>query len=310
MSESGTLGPPDLSGLLYEGTQPILRNLSVVSPRNFDSGSAKVQQLLQPHRTKHYFLLFVRSGSVTYTVDLKGITVGEGQVLFVQPHQIRVPPASKSGADFFKITFDDGCLGRLPRTNRFWLDPLSSPKISLETRAQERVWALLPLLEKAWDEGAGPADLVLAYLQAVLAEVEASYFAGVPTVSLDRTMEAFVRFKHLVEESFPHQPTVADLARALGQSETRLYTVVKKLSGLSPKEYLTKRTVVEAQRLLVYSQLSVKELARHLGFDDESYFSRLFKKEVGQSVSAFVASLEEKSITPEDSSLLTNAVGR
>ena len=122
-------------------------------------------------------------------------------------------------------------------------------------------------------------------------------------------MEAFVRFKHLVEESYSHQPTVADLARTLGQSETRLYTVVKKFSGLSPKEYLTKRTVVEAQRLLVYSQLSVKELARHLGFDDESYFSRLFKKEVGQSVSAFVASLEEKSITPEDSSLLSKAVG-
>jgi len=261
--------------------------------------------MLQPHRTKHYFLLFVRSGSVTYTVDFNDVSVTDGQILFVQPHQMRVPPGSKSGADFFKITFDEACLSRLPRSNRFWLDPLSSSKILLDAEAQERVWALLPLLEKAWDQGAGPPDLVLTYLLTVLTEVEVGYFAGSSVDAPPRTKETFLRFRQLVDESFRQQPTVADIARTLGQSETRLYTVVKAFSGVSPKEYLTKRTVLEAQRLLVYSPLSVKELAQHLGFNDESYFSRLFKREVGQSVSAFVASLEEKSITPGDSSLLS-----
>jgi len=302
MAKSDLSLPPDLSQLLYESGRPGPLNLSVISPRTFDPTSTVVRRMVHPHRTNHYFLLFVRTGSVTYTVDLRPITVEAGQVLFVQPHQVRVPPASKSEVDFFKITFDQACLAMLPRTYRFWLDPLSSQKIELDSLARERVWALLPLLEETWAQGTA-SDLVVAYLQTLMAELETSYFSGAERFSRGRNLAFFLRFKEVVEETFSHQPKVAELANLLGQSETGLYTVVKEFSGLSPKEYLTKRTIVEAQRLLFYSRLSVKELAQQLGFDDESYFSRLFKKEVGQGVAAFAASLEEKSGTPEDLSI-------
>jgi len=294
--------PPDLSGLL-SSSRPGVLNLSVISPRNFTSGSEAVQKMTVPHRINHYFLLFVKEGEIVYTVDLRPFTAAAGKALFVLPHQVRVPPASKTGADFFKLTFDDACLARLPRTYRFWLDPLSSQVVPLSAEAHRRAWSVLSLLEETWADGKGPADLVLAYLQALMSELEAAYFAGVGRQAEKRGLETFVRFKVLVEENFALQPKVADLARTLAQSETRLYTVVKAFTGLSPKEFLTKRTIVEAQRLLFYSRPSVKELTHRLGFDDESYFSRLFKKEVGRSVSAFVAGLEEKSGLREDSSI-------
>jgi AraC family transcriptional activator of pobA len=48
--------------------------------------------------------------------------------------------------------------------------------------------------------------------------------------------------------------------------------------------------MMEAQRKLLYSNLSVKELAYELGFNDPDYFSRLFKKSTGESVSDFLRS--------------------
>jgi AraC-like DNA-binding protein len=46
--------------------------------------------------------------------------------------------------------------------------------------------------------------------------------------------------------------------------------------------------VLEAQRRLYYSETSVKELAYELGFNDPDYFSKLFKKQTGQSISQFL----------------------
>jgi len=51
------------------------------------------------------------------------------------------------------------------------------------------------------------------------------------------------------------------------------------------------RLILEAQRKLQYSTLSVKELAYELGFNDPGYFSRLFKKNTGKSVSRYRADL-------------------
>jgi len=284
--------PPDLSSLLYRADRPQPLNLLVITPRNFDPSSPIVRKLTDPHRIDHYYLLFVREGELTYTVDLRPFTATAGTGLFILPHQVRVPPALKAGVEFVKLTFDQSVMARLPRAYRFWLDPLSTQRIPLSPEVRQRVWSVLDLLEETWANGKGEPDLILVYLQALMGELEVAYFAGVARQAENRDLETFVRFKILIEERFALQPKVADLARALAQSETRLYTIVKAFTGLSPKEFLTKRTITEAQRLLYYSRPSVKELAAHLGFDDESYFSRLFKKEVGRSVSSFSTSLE------------------
>jgi AraC-like DNA-binding protein len=295
--------PPNFSSLLYQADKPRTLPLRVITPRNFDPGSPVVRRLSGAHRIEHYFLLFVKEGELSYSVDLHPATARSDAALFVLPHQIRTPPATKARAEFVKLTFDQSVLARLPRSYRFWLDPFSTQTVPLDGATRPRVWSVLSLLEETWANGAGDTDLVLAYLQALMGELEAAYFARGRHAGDNRDLETLVRFKTLVEETFARQPKVVDLARTLGQSETRLYTMVKALTGLSPKAFLTKRTILEAQRLLYYSRPSVKELAAHLGVDDESYFSRLFKRQVGCSVSAFVANLEEKSTIDDDSSL-------
>ncbi|MEJ0057659.1 MAG: helix-turn-helix domain-containing protein [Bacteroidota bacterium] len=71
-----------------------------------------------------------------------------------------------------------------------------------------------------------------------------------------------------------------------------MYSIVKHYSGLSPKEFITNRLMLEAKRRLYYSEdPSIKELAYELGFNDPEYFSRLFKKETGKTIATFVQDL-------------------
>ena len=70
---------------------------------------------------------------------------------------------------------------------------------------------------------------------------------------------------------------------------------MKEFSGVSQIEFITIRLMLEAQRKLFYSETSVKELAYELGFSDPDYFSKLFKKTTGKSVTQFVEGIQDLS---------------
>jgi AraC-like DNA-binding protein len=55
------------------------------------------------------------------------------------------------------------------------------------------------------------------------------------------------------------------------------------MAGLSPKEYILSQLTIEAKRMAMFSNLSVKEIGYSLGFEDASHFSRFFKQQTGLS---------------------------
>ena len=132
-------------------------------------------------------------------------------------------------------------------------------------------------------------DIILAHLNALLTEFNSAYFEHryQPAPSNPRRSK-YVAFTLAVETHLTEQPAMHTLANELAMTPSSLYGLVKEFSGLSPKEWMTNRLIQEAQRKLQYASPSVKELAYELGFNDPAYFSRLFKKRTGRSVSAFL----------------------
>lgn len=252
------------------------------------------QKLLKPHTSTNYFLMFVNHSLVHYCVDLKNITVSAGQVLFIKPRQIRIPPSSKNKAEYYKVIFNEEIYGLLPSPCRFWLDPLNEQKVAMSTQAWQRMNDALMLLRTAILTSA-PLNIRMAYLNSVLQELEHAYFSNVENEPKKRHVQSFLHFQTLIENKFIEQPTISEIAKTLALSDTSLYQLVKEWAGVSPKEYLNRRVVLEAQRLLIYSNLSVKELAVRLGFADENYLSRFFRKQTGQSITDFLVKFKDMS---------------
>jgi AraC-like DNA-binding protein len=252
------------------------------------------QKLLKPHTSNNYFLMFVNHSLVDYCVDLKDITVSAGQVLFIKPRQIRIPPSSKNKAEYYKVIFNEEIYGLLPSPCRFWLDPMNEQKVAMSTQAWQRMNDALMLLRTAILTSA-PLNIRMAYLNSVLQELEHAYFSNVENEPKKRHVQSFLHFQTLIENKFVEQPTISEIAKTLALSDTSLYQLVKEWAGVSPKEYLNRRIVLEAQRLLIYSNLSVKELAVRLGFADENYLSRFFRKQTGQSITDFLVKFKDMS---------------
>lgn len=87
-------------------------------------------------------------------------------------------------------------------------------------------------------------------------------------------------FRQLLAAHYKTMKSPADYAAKLNLSLSYLNETVKAHTGFPVSYWIQQETMTEARRLLYYSQLSVKEVAYELGYDDPTYFSRLFKKVV------------------------------
>ena len=81
--------------------------------------------------------------------------------------------------------------------------------------------------------------------------------------------------------------TVNDLSAFIELDRTYLYRLFKKELDMSPNEFILGYKIKRAEELLLTTQLSVKEIANSIGYDDSLAFSRLFSKRYGISPTKF-----------------------
>ena len=94
-------------------------------------------------------------------------------------------------------------------------------------------------------------------------------------------------FKQLLAEKIKKEKSPSFYASQLFISEVYLNEAVKSMTGFNVTYWLMNEVMLEAKRLLIYSQANVKEIADQLGYEDHAYFSRLFKKQTSLTPSEF-----------------------
>ncbi|MFP9097809.1 helix-turn-helix domain-containing protein [Flavobacterium sp. RHBU_24] len=265
--------------------------IRIVTPEFGRISPEWVVQYVSAQRLPYYFFLFVLHGSSHEVIDGETIEVGENELFFAFPHQIRQLAKSGHGADYYKLGFDDECLSRLPKSFPFLLNPLNRQKISLLPDVAVRIWNIFKTLNELLRTADTDPELILAYLNSLLTEINTAYFA-LHKKQARESLDTFLGFRLFVEDHLTDQPAITEIAEKLAVSTDCLYRVVKQQSGLSPKEFITERLIIEARRRIYHNQTtSVKELAFELGFNDPGYFSRLFKKVTGKTVAGFYQDL-------------------
>lgn len=95
------------------------------------------------------------------------------------------------------------------------------------------------------------------------------------------------RFENLIDAEFRKQFKITDYARTLAVSPTHLNRVTKSETGRSATGLVRDRVLREARRQLIFTNLSVSEIAYELGYSDPAHFSRVFSAGAGCSPRAF-----------------------
>ncbi|SHN23348.1 AraC family transcriptional regulator [Chitinophaga sp. CF418] len=96
-------------------------------------------------------------------------------------------------------------------------------------------------------------------------------------------VEFIRKFSQLVEAHYTTHHNVADYANLLNITPKALSKRISRHSSKSPNDIIKERIILEAKRLLIHTDLSVKEIGYKLGYEDPAYFVRLFTNQVDAS---------------------------
>ena len=94
-------------------------------------------------------------------------------------------------------------------------------------------------------------------------------------------------FNYLVEKNYKALTKVADYAELLNKSPKTLSNLFNKFTDTTPLQIINDRRLLEARRLLKYTDLHIQEIADELNFADAQGFSNFFKKKEKRSPSQF-----------------------
>ena len=80
----------------------------------------------------------------------------------------------------------------------------------------------------------------------------------------------------------------------MGVTAKQLNQILVRHTGMNPTEHINIQMLVEAKRLLVNTDRSIKEIAFQLYFDDPAYFGRFFKNQTGLTPNQFRSNMRKK----------------
>lgn len=131
------------------------------------------------------------------------------------------------------------------------------------------------------------SQLVLLQLKAFFVGFH-EYLQRTPTIHRHdncspRTRQLFNRFMMLVEHEYKKSRDVNYYAALLNITPKYLTTIVRQMTGQTPKRIIDHYTVLQLRLCLQNSELSVKQIAWEFNFSDVSFFCRFFKRHTGVS---------------------------
>lgn len=126
------------------------------------------------------------------------------------------------------------------------------------------------------------------YLDILLILLKRLYQEQNPSEQIPATLLPQLQaLEHLIDQHYKEHQPVSFYADQLHVTTKQLNDTCRRAMGKTTNELIQERVLLEARRLLVHSHLTVTEVAATLGYFDNAYFSRFFKKHTGQTPDQF-----------------------
>jgi AraC family transcriptional activator of pobA len=258
----------------------------------FDIIRANTDVVAKPVQYSFYTIIFIENGSGIYHSDFNKFAFAGPVMLFSTPFQKIYIEAKKQfdlvmvqfHGDFYCIEYhraEVSCNGLL--FNNCYIEPA----INITANDNTIFQSLLIDLEKEFTSAQINETVLQAYLQLWLAKASAIKISVLKNQELKDVDHLMEQFRQLIDKHFLTLHKPSDYAGLLNISSNSLTKRSAKYFKKTPSQLISERLIIEAKKQLHLTRQSIKEIAYRLHFQDEFYFSRVFKKITKVSPQAF-----------------------
>jgi AraC family transcriptional activator of pobA len=245
----------------------------------------------EPHRHDSYLMVFFTHGFGIHEIDFDRFEIKKGSLFVLQPGQMHHWSLS-ADVEGFVIIFSQELYNlyfgqKNINEYNFYHSIKNRPEIHFE---ETEIPKILPyfnlLIEENSRQNNFELDKMLNLLDCIHIEISRKYSETYShkTHSYNIKISAFEK---LLEEHFKEEKLPSFYADKLNITLKHLNRICNEILQKTATEVIMDRVVLEIKRMLTDKQLAVNEVASAIGYDDYSYFSRVFKKQTGVSPTAF-----------------------
>ena len=238
-------------------------------------------------------ILWSQDKTIQLTIDDYQVSLKKDDVIFCTPlNVIHLPDDPDSlmafvfNKEFFCIqTHDDqvSCNGLL------FFGSAQPQTVSLNENDAFRFTEMVKMFKEDLDVNDFlQGEMLRSLLKRLLIQSTRVVKKNLPDANLTNSQMNLIRsYNILVEKHFREYHHVQDYAKLLYKSPKTLANLFPKYCDDSPLMVINNRILLEAKRLLLYSDQTNAQIALHLGYKDPSHFSKFFKKHLGLSPSSY-----------------------
>lgn len=254
---------------------------------SFQKDVVELKLPLPLHKKTVNDFVFILNGEMTKSIGLQTFYLKKNQLLFTPTNTITATEAASHDLKGFYCHFSNDFLGASPFLKLWQTRSVSQNLIDLSEAGVEVLKTLLErillLFRNAFRKESN-YQLIQHYLATFIAEISVISKENIPTAKEHPILS---KFNSLITTHFKESRKIKFYADLIHISPNHLNKVIRTETGKSASELINQICMLEAKVLLGQTSLNINEIAAELGFEDDSYFSRFFKKHAGVSPSDY-----------------------
>jgi AraC-like DNA-binding protein len=234
------------------------------------------------HRHGYWSVFVFLKGSGTHLIDFTELKIHSGSIHFVLPGQVH---ALNGGKDFlgYAMMFTEEFFLLRNETRHLlmklfgFMDAGQPAVVDILKEEQEYFSSLFSLFQLEVQHKQASQSAILLDLLSVFISKCMQLLKLPPQASVANDSLQYIRFRNEVERNFRTIHTVAEYCQLLHITPKALNALTNTFAGITALDFIHQRILVEAKRLLKYSDKPVKEIAYDLHFTDAAHFAKFFK---------------------------------
>ena len=237
-----------------------------------------------PHKWSYYRIGLITQGSADYSCGMYKFKGFKNTLIIIPARMINTSTNWATDTAGYLVVFnlDFFLQNHFPYKyieNKRILQPSVQPYLRLEQKQADEVEVIFKtILREKQSDDPHKNELIALKIIELLILAERLYSEVQHFDDNQKVLEMVKKFAELVEMNFTKYRSVSFYASQLFVHPNYLNTLVKSQTGFTAKESILTRLILEAKFFLQTTNLSIKEIAGKLGFDDANYFSAFFKR--------------------------------
>lgn len=240
-----------------------------------------------------YLLLFISHGTGKHTIDFTDYEYRKGTLLSIRKDQIH--RFFESDAQGYLLLFTDDFLmqfieqSEIVKSLQLFNELIASPKIQLENDTYKEFFQLIQEIQHEYEgiKDEHSLGIVGNLLQIFFRKTLRIKSKSSQVLTQKKYLEEFVQLQNLVEKQCFKMKKVVSYASQMAVSSKTLNNITRQIVNKSAKQFIDEIIITQVKRLLVNTQLSVKEIAYEAGFDEPTNFYKFFKKHTSVTPEVF-----------------------